>query len=92
MRHGKETPTLAKDVLYVTLSVLYVPAQNFRMKNKATSAYYSRVFNRRCERIYKHWRLVSVEDNPSSEFQNAKTRLVRHPTAECQPPLLKLAI
>ena len=61
MRHGKETPTLAKDVLYVTLSVLYVPAQNSRMKNKATSAYYSRVFNRRCERIYKHWRLVSVE-------------------------------
>ena len=48
MRHGKETPTLAKDVLYVTLSVLYVPAQNFKMKNKATSAYYSRVFNRRC--------------------------------------------
>ena len=36
-------------VLYVTLSVLYVPAQNFRMKNKATSAYYSRVFNRRCD-------------------------------------------
>ena len=47
--HGKETPTLAKVVLYVTLSVLYVPAQNFRMKNKATSAYYSRMFNRRCD-------------------------------------------
>ena len=48
-------------VLYGTLSVLYVPAQNFKMKNKATSAYYSRVFNRRCERRYKHWRLVVVQ-------------------------------
>ena len=54
-----------------------------RTKKKATSASYSRVFNRRCERIYTHWRLVSVERKCSAELQDVHTKILPHPTAEC---------
>ena len=52
-------------------------------KKKATSASYSKVFNRRCEQIYKHWGLVSVERKCSAELQDVHSKILSHPTAEC---------